>query len=305
MRTLDLINGSTISYAQNREDLILAGFFEQGYHGFYVDVGANDPEVDSVTKIFYQNGWTGLNIEPIKSHFKALQKQRKKDLNENIGIATKKGTLKLREYTGSGLSTFSETMKREHQENPTGFTESYLDYEVPVEPLKAVFTRHNLTKIDFMKVDVEGYEYDVLASNDWDKYRPKVLCIEANHIDKDWRPLLVEAGYRLEFFDSLNEYYVDARAKGLKRFSYVDAVVSRQPIVTHHLAGLLNEQVDNINAELSALEDRAIAAENKQKYLARELEYLRNMTFVQKIKQLVPKKIVRISRRVLKRNSNQ
>jgi FkbM family methyltransferase len=302
MRTLDLINGSTISYAQNREDLVLAGFFDRGYQGFYIDVGANDPEVDSVTKIFYQNGWNGLNIEPIKSHFLALQKQRKKDINENIGIATKKGTLKLREYSGSGLSTFSEFMKREHQENPTGFTESYEDYEVPVEPLKTVLARNKITKIDFMKVDVEGYEYDVLASNDWDKYRPKVLCIEANHIDKDWRPLLTNSGYKLEFFDGLNEYYVDSKAKGLKPFSYVDAVVSRQPIVTHHLVRLLNEQVDMMNTELSMLENRATEAERKQKYLARELEHLRNLSYVQKIKQLVPKKFVRMLKRLF--NSN-
>ncbi len=298
MRTLDLINGSTISYAQNREDLILAGFFPQGYKGFYVDVGANDPEIDSVTKIFYQNGWTGLNIEPIRSHFEALQTERKKDFNENIGIATRAGTLKLREYLGSGLSTFSETMKREYQQNPTGFTESYKDYEVPVETLQSVFSRNKVTKIDFMKVDVEGYEYDVLASNNWHKYRPKVLCIEANHIEKDWRPMLIDTGYELKFFDGLNEYYTDSKAKGTKEFSYVDAIVSRQPIVTHHLISQLNTRVDSLNTQLADMEKRLETADNMQRDLRDRLDYWENLTLTQKVKQLVPRSLVNLARKI-------
>ena len=64
-----------ISYAQNREDVILNGFFEGRDKGFYVDVGAGNPVDDSVTKLFYDKGWHGINIEPIPHIYKELEKQ--------------------------------------------------------------------------------------------------------------------------------------------------------------------------------------------------------------------------------------
>lgn len=228
-----------VTYAQNREDIILSGFFDMSQPGFYVDVGANDPTHESVTKYFYDKGWRGINIEPIKTHFKQLQRQRPRDINLNIGVAAKAGTLELREYKkGSGLSTFSKAAKKAYSATEgtySVFTDQYIDYEVPVVTLAEVFSEQRVTDIHFLKVDVEGLEYEVLSGNDWQQFRPAVICIEAEHVDQDWRPLLAKSGYKKVFYDGLNEYYIDPKSKLLKSFSYVDAVIFQEPIVNFRL----------------------------------------------------------------------
>ena len=102
---------SNITYSQNREDLLLSGFFDLTKHGFYVDVGANHPIHDSVTKYFYDRGWRGINIEPNPNIYALLVEDRPRDINLQIGVSNVKGSLKLREYpAGDGLSTFSEAI---------------------------------------------------------------------------------------------------------------------------------------------------------------------------------------------------
>ena len=94
-----------------------------------------------------------------------------------------------------------------------------------------------------MKVDVEGYEYEVLEGNDWKRFRPEVICIESNHIqEKDWRPLLNKAQYSLIYNDGLNDYYV-ARESGkrAKHFSYPEAMILDKPIISPGVATLLQE----------------------------------------------------------------
>lgn len=233
----------TVSYAQNREDLILAGFFDEDEKGFYVDVGANHPSRDSVTKLFYDQGWHGINIEPLQSHYEQLQQERPRDTNLNVGVGAKDGEVTLREYTlGTGLSTMSDHMKQEYLTGANDAAVEYIDHTVPVHTLAKIFEEQKATHISFMKVDVEGYEYDVLASNDWKKFRPEVLCVEANHIENDWHPILREHDYTLAFFDGLNEYFVDAhKPERLKKFSFVDAIVNREPIVMYRLLPKVEE----------------------------------------------------------------
>ncbi len=191
------------SYAQNCEDLILKILLPKG-KGFYVDVGANLPEQDSVTKLFYDEGWHGINIEPVKSVYKSLDRQRPRDINLNIAVANKVGTLKLREYSGPyhGWSTFSDTIKNLDDRK----VKKYKDYLVDVRALKDIFKEYKVTNIDFLKVDVEGYEYEVLQSNDWKRWRPKVVVVE--NTPGKWLDLLAVLKYREVFFDGLNRYFV-------------------------------------------------------------------------------------------------
>src|SRR3954471_13973014 len=81
-----------ISYAQNFEDVMLARLFPAGYAGFYIDIGAADPEYMSVTKHFYDNAWTGINVEPLPQFFEKLSKQRSRDVNLRLAIAEKEGS---------------------------------------------------------------------------------------------------------------------------------------------------------------------------------------------------------------------
>jgi len=218
-----------ISYAQNREDVILSAFFLEKEKGFYVDIGANEPVNDSVTKYFYDRGWRGINIEPNPRIFKKLLEQRPRDLNLNIGVSDKEATLSFREYKGHGLSTFSDYTKKELLSKDNHLTAKFTDYDVKVEKLEKIFDESSPPKIDFMKIDVEGYEYEVITGNNWDNYRPKVICIEANHIHRDWPTFLVSKKYMKIFNDGLNDYYVDQLEKNIK-FNYIEALIGRKII---------------------------------------------------------------------------
>ena len=194
-----------VSYSQYKEDIILSALLYNVKNGFYIDIGANYDTVDSVTKYFYDLGWTGVNIEPIKALYDVLVKNRPKDINLDCGIGDKRGVATFREYVGlSGHSTFDSDQKKEHNKT------AHKDYEVEIKTLVDVFEENKIKEVDFIKIDVEGFEYSVVNSGDWSKYRPKVICIEANHNKKtkNWRAILEKNNYTLFIFDGLNEYYI-------------------------------------------------------------------------------------------------
>lgn len=219
------IYGGCVYYAQNREDLILQAFFPDQENGFYVDVGAYDPEQDSVTKLFYDKGWNGINIEPQADRCARFNTERKRDINLNIGISDKPGELTLRVYKNEGWATFSHDMKSENKKSKDKSLNIYKEVKTKVLTLRDVFKENRVTCISFLKVDVEGFEYEVLKGNDWVRYRPEVLCLEANHLKRDWHKLLNKVRYKKVFFDGLNEYYVDEDTERASRFDYVNSVV--------------------------------------------------------------------------------
>lgn len=257
-----------ISYAQYREDIILASLLDGVKKGFYVDIGANYETEDSVTKYFYNLGWSGINVEPVAKLFMVLKKKRKRDININAGVSDTGKSLVFYEHPTHGHSSFV---------NNSADSKSY---KVKTYKLKDIFKDYKVEKIDFLKIDVEGFEHEVINSNDWSRYRPKVLCIEANHIDKDWRPILANADYRLFVFDGLNEYYIadecwDEITRGYAeravminasfiRKSDYDSLISTQRDSTKNLAtvDMLNKenlkirsQVEKLNHEYSELKN--------------------------------------------------
>ena len=123
-----------ISYAQNFEDVILERAFKGQATGFYIDVGAWEPAVDSVTKHFYDNGWRGINIEPLLVYHTKLEQQRIGDINLNIALLDKPGTAPLYTVPGTGLSTFDSNYADQHQK--LGF--EILEQPVPIKTLEAI-----------------------------------------------------------------------------------------------------------------------------------------------------------------------
>src|SRR3954464_403823 len=94
-----------ISYAQNKEDVILQALLKGAKKGFYVDVGANHPVHESVTKLFYEKGWSGVNIEPANELHLLLSADRPRDINLKVGVSNREDELVFREYKrGDGLS---------------------------------------------------------------------------------------------------------------------------------------------------------------------------------------------------------
>jgi FkbM family methyltransferase len=200
-----------VSYAQNREDVLLQRLFPRDHLGFYVDVGAGDPVEFSVTKHFYDRGWHGINLEPAAHYFDRLVAQRPRDVNLKIGAWDSDGELDLLEATTpTGLSTFLEDVARSGGMAGIEFRRR----RVPVSTLVSVLGAYAPDVIDFLKVDVEGAESRVLAGNDWGRFRPRVVVVESTRpgstaqTHEEWETELLRSGYVFAAFDGLNRFYV-------------------------------------------------------------------------------------------------
>ena len=214
-----------ISYAQNGEDVILRRIFCDKKVGFYIDIGASHPETFSVTKHFYDQGWHGINVEPLKKKFELFKKDRPLDLNLNVAIDIKKGTRVFFEVTDyPELSTLSA----EGAVVLSRAGHKVISHRVKTIAGDDLFSKHAHDPVDFMKVDVEGGEYEVISSINFLRYRPKVLLIEAtipnsnfpgwDNLEfifnfKKWEPILLRSGYIFAYFDGLNRFYVSEENK--------------------------------------------------------------------------------------------
>ena len=207
-----------VSYSQNAEDVRLWRIFRTIESGFYVDIGASDPRVDSVTHLFYENGWSGINVEPSPC-FEALERARPRDVNLHVAIGESEGSVPFfLTYPYLGLSTVDRST---HARVP-GAVERIDEVMVPQRRLDSILREHADDRtIHFLKVDVEGVEYHVLASSDWTSFRPVVVVVESieslstTSTHEKWESVLLDAGYRFAAFDGINRFYVDLRHEEL------------------------------------------------------------------------------------------
>jgi FkbM family methyltransferase len=210
-----------ISYAQNFEDVMIARLFDTDYHGFYLDIGAAHPGYLSVTRHFYDQGWSGINVEPTFRFYPLLCEARPRDINLQCAIGN-----------SPGFATFYEIPK--FAENSTlesivadRLAEAELTatpHEVQVLRLADLCDIHVKDRtIDFMKIDVEGGELGVLQSGDWEKFRPRLLIVEATIVNSreenwhTWEPILIKANYHKVWFDGLNNFYLREEDLELRR----------------------------------------------------------------------------------------
>lgn len=167
------------SFAQEGEDRVLLRLLEGGAKGFYVDVGAHHPSRFSNTRLFYDRGWHGINIEPSPAAIEAFAATRRRDQNLQLGIAEQPGELIYYVFNDPALNTFDAALMREREAQTTYRVVG--TRKVAVERLDAVLARHlpRGQAIDFLSVDVEGYDLQVLRSSDWARFRPRVVLVEA------------------------------------------------------------------------------------------------------------------------------
>lgn len=169
---------SKTSWSQEGEDMILSRIFEDRESGFYVDIGAHHPQRFSNTMFFYQKGWRGINIDALPGSMALFHKERAGDLNLEIPISDKEEVLTFYIFNDPALSTFSKGLALQYQKKEEHFVIS--EKQLTTTKLETIFNE-NLTpdtKIDFLSVDVEGYELNVLKSNDWSKYKPDIVLTE-------------------------------------------------------------------------------------------------------------------------------
>lgn len=211
-----------ITYAQNREDLYLWALLGHRTNGTYVDIGCNEERSHSVTRLFYERGWSGLNIDANES-FGAQYRVRTRDRFIATGIGAEPGQLLFRVYPEQhGLSTFDPATKEAHVDSGM----PYKDVTVPVRTLDDVLAESGLSHVDFLKIDVEGLEPAVLHGLDLSVVRPTVIVLEASSIAA-CEAILLPNRYHREFFDGLNVYYVDDDAEDVTIFKYAERVLHK------------------------------------------------------------------------------
>jgi FkbM family methyltransferase len=241
---------SWVSYAQNAEDVRLARAFAGQDAGLYIDVGANNPDYLSVTKHFYETGWTGINVEPGPNPYALLTKKRQRDVNLNVGCSNRRGTLTLYEGRGnaSGLSSFTPEEVATHEKNGFKFERVNVD----VVTLSSICEQHvNNRTIDFMSIDVEGHEREVLEGADFTRFRPRVIVIEATlpnttiSTHERWEALIVSHDYLFAVFDGLNRYYVRREDEQL-----VPVVALAPNIFDDYIPDIYKRQIDALKSRV-------------------------------------------------------
>jgi len=167
------------SYSQEGEDMILKRIFEgEKAVGFYIDVGAHHPKRFSNTYYFYKRGWSGINIDAKPGCMKIFKKIRLRDINLEFAISNKRQNLIYYCFNEPALNGFSKTLsiERNKKEEYKIIDEIKIETLTLAEVLDAYLPSN--TTIDFLSVDVEGLDFQVLASNDWSKYKPNVVLVE-------------------------------------------------------------------------------------------------------------------------------
>jgi FkbM family methyltransferase len=201
-----------VTYAQNFEDLMLHRALKNVDGGFYIDLGAAEPEMHSVTKAFYEKGWKGINVEPGSGPFKRLVNSRVRDINLNVGIWSRKGPLKMYFVAAENeLSTTNLWLMQQHKAAGWPVREEIIS----VTTLSDICEEHvQDQEIHFLKVDVEGAEVEAFKGHDFKRWRPWIIVVESHEperVSQHWVPveeLVIEGGYTFVYCDGLNRFYL-------------------------------------------------------------------------------------------------
>lgn len=187
-------------------------------NGTYVDVGAQHPVVDSVSKAFYERGWRGIHIEPVPHYAELLRQDRPDETVLQIALSDAPGILDLNVIADTGLSTGVKDYADLHR-SAHGY--NYKTVPTPTLPLKSALAFLEGRSVHWLKIDVEGLEEKVLLGWDSKALRPWIVVIEATvpmstslHYEGAER-ILLEADYEFAYFDGLNRFYVASEHSAL------------------------------------------------------------------------------------------
>ncbi len=254
-----------ISYAQNFEDVLLWRALGHIKNGFYIDVGANDPVEHSVTKAFYDAGWRGISIEPLPTFHAAFMEQRRRDVNLAVAAGSREGELTLYDVPEvRGWASPERAVADQHRAEGYAVT----SLTVPVRTLDAICAEHVKGEIHFLKIDVEGFEGEVLRGIDLARWRPWIMVIEATlpgsreTKHETWEALATGQRYRFVWFDGLNRYYVaEEHPELLAAFGVQPNVFDE--FISHHLdkAWAANKKASDA---IEALDRRLVRSEARQ-----------------------------------------
>jgi FkbM family methyltransferase len=250
-----------VSHAQNFEDVILWRALKHVQNGRYIDIGAWEPEIDSVSKAFYDQGWRGIHVEPVAVYAEKLRLARPDETVIEALVGKGTDPVEFTVFDETGLSTKYPNIAAQHRER--GFKD--VKVQVVQIPLSQILNDQGNNDIHWLKIDVEGMEDEVLRSWGRAKARPWVLVIESTvpssptQSFKGWEPRVLKLGYEFVYFDGLNRFYIHKEHKDLRAAfgpgpNVFDGFVldSHSPTAMYHYAKCANEQriaIESVNAE--------------------------------------------------------
>ena len=204
------------SFSQEGEDLFLIDFFKNQNEGFYVDVGAFHPFRINNTYALYKKGFRGINIDISATSIDLFNFARPDDINLNLGASNKTENKVF--FSKKNLS-FHNTFLKSLAESDIQKEPFKKEYTIECKPLTKIIddTKFSNKKIDFLNIDAEGYDYEVLIGLDLKKYSPKIICIEISPLvdekNKDYK--------NTEIFKFLSKNNYELIWKGFNSFMFL------------------------------------------------------------------------------------
>lgn len=165
-----------ISHSAFGEEILVNRILKNKY-GFYIDVGALNPKVGSLTFLLYKKGWKGINFDLTKSNINLFKFLRKRDKSVQVAISDKKSFVESYIFdSGSGLNSLNKKYADKWRKK---LYKPYRIEKIRSNTLNSVIEEYNIPKdFDYLNIDVESHELKVLAGLDLKKYRPKLITIE-------------------------------------------------------------------------------------------------------------------------------
>ena len=168
-----------VYFSQFGEDIVLQYLTRSKKMGYYVDVGANHPIRHSNTYLLYTRGWNGINVEPDPFSISLLRRKRARDINIQCGIGNA-GKATFYRFSNSRMNSFSKEAADEAKRRGYHLIE---EITVPLVPLSKILEDNPLPSLDVMNIDAEGYDLEILKSNDWSRFRPTLIVVEIYNLD--------------------------------------------------------------------------------------------------------------------------
>ncbi len=271
-----------ISYAQNFEDVMLWRALGHIKDGFYIDIGAQDPIVDSVSLTFYEQGWKGISVEATHFYASLLRLNRPHETIIQAAVNDRSGMITFYEIPDTGLSTGDYDVAETHRLKGFNIVETV----VPCITLSEVFAQVANKDVHWLKIDVEGMESNVLNSWGDSDIRPWVVIVESTFPNTKletysvWESTLLERGYDFVYFDGLSRYYVIIERQDIaKKFSTPPNIFDGFSIaISTPYGAIARQQLNKVEEEKLALfnqfddKERLNQLQFKEKELALENE---------------------------------
>ncbi len=188
------------------EDIFIRRFFKDFKKGFYVDIGCYHPIKGSLTYHLYKNGWHGLNVDLSQISIDLFNLSRPDDINIRGAISNINGRTY---YYENGPINQQNSLNNKNENK----------IEIECFKLNTLLEKNNIEKIDYLNIDVEGHDFNVISEFSFSKYQPKLISIEDNFYDlkdsinSNINEILVKNGYFLSSKYGVTCLYVDLRYK--------------------------------------------------------------------------------------------